>query len=111
MRNQNKKVRFLMDGKSGKRKVACAVPHDLGNHDPWLHLNSYNIHDTSQWKDLNCKFTLQCYRDVVATGNMSFARAVWPAVLSAMLYVGQYDRDNDGLIENDGFADQTYDAW
>jgi hypothetical protein len=25
--------------------------------------------------------------------------------------VAAYDRDNDGLIENDGFPDQTYDIW
>lgn len=23
----------------------------------------------------------------------------------------KFDTDNDGLIENSGFADQTYDAW
>lgn len=23
----------------------------------------------------------------------------------------KFDMDNDGLIENGGFADQTYDAW
>jgi len=23
----------------------------------------------------------------------------------------KFDTDNDGLIENGGFADQTYDAW
>ena len=23
----------------------------------------------------------------------------------------QWDKDNDGLIENGGFADQTFDAW
>ncbi|KAG0459065.1 hypothetical protein HPP92_022193 [Vanilla planifolia] len=28
-----------------------------------------------------------------------------------MDYMDQFDRDGDGLIENDGFPDQTYDAW
>lgn len=23
----------------------------------------------------------------------------------------EWDKDNDGLIENGGFADQTFDAW
>ena len=23
----------------------------------------------------------------------------------------QFDRDNDGMIENSGYADQTYDLW
>lgn len=51
------------------------------------------------------------YRDVVATGDLRFARAVWPAVYAAMAYMDQFDRDRDGLIENDGFPDQTYDTW
>lgn len=54
---------------------------------------------------------LQVYRDVVATGNLVFAKAVWPAVYAAMAYMDQFDRDRDGLIENDGFPDQTYDTW
>ncbi|KAL6184949.1 hypothetical protein ACLB2K_041084 [Fragaria x ananassa] len=51
------------------------------------------------------------YRDFAATGDMSFGVDVWPAVRAAMEYMEQFDRDNDGLIENDGFPDQTYDAW
>lgn len=74
-------------------------------------MNAYNIHDTSKWKDLNPKFVLQVYRDFAATGDMSFGVDVWPAVRTAMEYMEQFDKDNDGLIENDGFPDQTYDAW
>eukprot|EP00897_Mesotaenium_endlicherianum_P001702 jgi/Mesen1/155/ME1131045C07651 len=77
---QRRVQKYLHDGRTGFQKVAGAVPHDLGNNDPWLELNSYNIHDTSLWKDLGCKFVLQVYRDVVATGDMSFARSTWPAV-------------------------------
>lgn len=41
------------------------VPHDLGDpaEDPWNLINSYPIHDVSEWRDLNCKFILQVYRD------------------------------------------------
>lgn len=106
-----RKVKFLADGNWGIRKVRGAVPHDLGTHDPWQEMNAYNIHDTSRWKDLNPKFVLQIYRDFAATGDMSFGREVWPAVCAAMDYMEQFDRDEDGLIENDGFPDQTYDAW
>lgn len=28
-----------------------------------------------------------------------------------MAYLDQFDRDRDGLIENEGFPDQTYDTW
>ncbi|KAF1860531.1 hypothetical protein Lal_00021574 [Lupinus albus] len=106
-----RKVKFLAEGNWGIRKVRGAVPHDLGMHDPWHEMNAYNIHDTSKWKDLNPKFVLQVYRDFAATGDMSFGVDVWPAVRTAMEYMDQFDRDNDGLIENDGFPDQTYDTW
>ncbi|OIW01756.1 hypothetical protein TanjilG_03894 [Lupinus angustifolius] len=106
-----RKVKFLAEGNWGIRKVRGAVPHDLGTHDPWHEMNAYNIHDTSKWKDLNPKFVLQVYRDFAATGDMSFGVDVWPAVRTAMEYMDQFDRDNDGLIENDGFPDQTYDTW
>ncbi|KAJ6842993.1 non-lysosomal glucosylceramidase [Iris pallida] len=106
-----RKVKFLADGNFGVRKVKGAVPHDLGMHDPWHEMNAYNIHDTSRWKDLNPKFILQVYRDFAATGDTSFGRDVWPAVSAAMEYMEQFDRNGDGLIENDGFPDQTYDTW
>ncbi|KAI6695873.1 hypothetical protein NL676_023583, partial [Syzygium grande] len=93
-----RKVRFLAEGNWGIRKVRGAVPHDLGTHDPWNEMNAYNIHDTSKWKDLNPKFVLQVYRDFSATGDLAFG-----------LMFGH--QDNDGLIENDGFPDQTYDTW
>lgn len=105
------KIKYMADGNMGTRKVFGAVPHDLGQHDPWVEVNAYNIHDTSHWKDLNPKFVLQVYRDVAATGDLRFAKAVWPAVYAAMAYADQFDRDRDGLIENDGFPDQTYDTW
>jgi non-lysosomal glucosylceramidase len=92
-------------------QVLGSVPHDVGLNDPWFELNAYMIHDPSRWKDLNPKFVLQIYRDVVATGNVAFARATWPAVYLAMAYMDQFDRDRDGMIENEGCPDQTYDLW
>ncbi|PSR84748.1 Non-lysosomal glucosylceramidase [Actinidia chinensis var. chinensis] len=106
-----RKVKFLAEGNSGIRKVRGAVPHDLGTHDPWHEMNAYNIHDTSTWKDLNPKFVLQVYRDFTATGDLSFGADVWPSVCAAIEYMDRFDRDNDCLIENDGFPDQTYDTW
>ncbi|MCO5586103.1 hypothetical protein L7F22_040042 [Adiantum nelumboides] len=110
--NQNaEKTKFLTDADWGVRKVLGAVPHDLGKHDPWVEVNAYNIHDTSKWKDLNCKFVLQVYRDFVITGDKDFATKAWPSVFTAMAYMDKFDKDRDGLIENDGFPDQTYDTW
>ncbi|RLM62313.1 non-lysosomal glucosylceramidase-like [Panicum miliaceum] len=66
---------------------------------------------TVRRKDLNPKFVLQVYRDAVATGDAAFAEAAWPAVYTAMAYMDQFDRDRDGMIENEGIPDQTYDIW
>ncbi|KAK7292521.1 hypothetical protein RIF29_08303 [Crotalaria pallida] len=105
------KIKTMVDGRWVPRKVLGAVPHDIGLNDPWFEVNGYNLYDTDRWKDLNPKFVLQIYRDVVATGDKKFAQAVWPSVYVAMAYMEQFDKDGDGMIENDGFPDQTYDTW
>ena len=111
MMHDPSKMKLLCNGKWVSRKVLGAVPHDLGNYDPWFELNGYNLYNTDRWKDLNPKFVLQVYRDVVATGDKSFAKAVWPSVYVALAYMDQFDKDGDGMIENEGFPDQTYDTW
>jgi non-lysosomal glucosylceramidase len=105
------RMQIMSDGKWVPRKVLGAVPHDVGLNDPWFEINAYNLFSTARWKDLNCKFVLQVYRDVVATGDKDFARAVWPSVYVAMAYMDQFDKDGDGMIENEGIPDQTYDTW
>jgi len=111
MMHDPSKMHLLQDGQCVTRKVLGAVPHDIGIDDPWFEVNAYNLHNTDRWKDLNPKFVLQVYRDVVATGDKKFAQAVWPSVYVAMAYMDQFDKDGDGMIENDGFPDQTYDTW
>ncbi len=106
-------IRTLGSNKKVPRKVKGAIPHDIGApvEDPWKKVNAYDYQDTSRWKDLNPKFVLQVYRDVVAVGDDGFAAEVFPAVQEAVEYMRQFDVDEDGLIENEGFPDQTYDAW
>ncbi|WOL14286.1 non-lysosomal glucosylceramidase-like [Canna indica] len=111
MMHDPEKVRTLHDGKWCARKVLGAVPHDLGLCDPWFKVNAYNLYNTDRWKDLNPKFVIQVWRDTVATGDKSFTQAVWPSVYMAMAYMDQFDKDKDGMIENEGFPDQTYDVW
>ena len=97
------------------RKVAGAAPHDLGapQEDPVLNANQYNYQDVSNWRDLNSKYVLMIWRDYQLTGakDAAFLRESWPAVQQAMEHLKQYDTDGDGLIENGGFPDQTYDDW
>eukprot|EP01126_Amoeba_proteus_P043276 TRINITY_DN4742_c0_g1_i4.p1 TRINITY_DN4742_c0_g1~~TRINITY_DN4742_c0_g1_i4.p1 ORF type:complete len:808 (-),score=167.44 TRINITY_DN4742_c0_g1_i4:424-2784(-) len=105
---------ILHDGATVKRLVEWCVPHDLGNpgEDPWIKPNTYNIQQIQRWKDLNCKFVLQAYRDYVATKNKTFLSDMWPTVKKAIEYCAvNFDKDRDGMIENEGFPDQTYDTW
>ncbi|KAG1650767.1 Non-lysosomal glucosylceramidase [Nymphon striatum] len=106
-------VYFLMEGKMSLRKLKNTIPHDLGDpeSEPWVKVNGYQIHDISNWKDLNVKFVLQVHRDYVITKNLDYLRDMWPLVLIVMEKSMTFDKDNDGLIENDGCADQTFDTW
>ena len=74
-------------------------------------VNAYNAQDVSRWKDLNPKFVLQIWRDYQWTHDLPFLKATWPAVKEALAYMRQFDRDGDGMIENEDFPDQTYDVW
>lgn len=100
-------------GSRGVRKRRGALPHDLGSpgDGPWLRPNSYRWQDINVWKDLNSKFVLQVYRDYLHTGDRSLLEYCWPASVSALEYLARFDRDGDGLPENDGLPDQTYDTW
>ena len=97
------------------RKAKGAVPHDLGvpDEDPFKQINQFSWQDTNGWKDLNPKFVLMVYRDFVFTGSKDkeFLRATWPAVQESLEYLRKYDHDGDGLPENQGYPDQTYDEW
>jgi non-lysosomal glucosylceramidase len=100
-------------GALAPRKRRGAMPHDLGapGEDPFLRPNAYHWRDINIWKDLNSKFVLQVWRDVVLVPAPDLARETWPAVVQAMDYLGRFDRDADGLPEHDGQPDQTYDMW
>ncbi|XP_039751489.1 non-lysosomal glucosylceramidase isoform X2 [Pararge aegeria] len=136
----------LYDGKSCKFKVKDTVPHDLGDPDglPFTQINAYNIHDVSEWRDLNLKFILQVMRDyrllraysapfgnerssevveecgekvetrepaVAVWDSRQYLADLYPACAALLRRGLEWDKDGDGLIENGGFPDQTYDAW
>ena len=100
-------------GTAAQRKRRGALPHDLGGptEDPFLRPNAYSWRDINIWKDLNSKFVLQVWRDVLLVPAPDLARDTWPAIVQAMDYLAAFDRDDDGLPEHDGQPDQTYDAW
>ncbi|MCD8488274.1 MAG: bile acid beta-glucosidase [Desertifilum sp.] len=97
------------------RKVVGATPHDLGapNEHPWEKTNYTSYQDCNQWKDLPCDFVLQVYRDFKLTGStdLEFLQDCWPAVVQTLEYLKTFDRDGDGIPENAGAPDQTFDDW
>lgn len=98
-----------------QRKVPGALPHDLGNpiEDPFAAPNQYQWQDSTHWKDLNPKFVLLVWRDYALSGRQDkkFLQDTYESVKQSMAYLRQFDKDGDGLIENGGFPDQTYDVW
>src|SRR6185369_15728750 len=98
-----------------QRKVKGSAPHDLGSpmEDAFILANQYNYQSVSDWKDLNSKYVLMVWRDYALTGrkDTAFLRYNYNAVKMAMERLKVYDKNGDGMIENDGFPDQTYDNW
>jgi non-lysosomal glucosylceramidase len=97
------------------RKAAGATPHDLGapNEHPWEKTNYTSYQDCNLWKDLPSDFVLQVYRDFILTGatDTEFLWECWGAIGETLAYLKTFDLDNDGIPENSGAPDQTFDDW
>ncbi|MEB3216972.1 MAG: GH116 family glycosyl hydrolase [Nostocales cyanobacterium 94392] len=97
------------------RKLAGATPHDLGapNEHVWEKTNYTSYQDCNQWKDLGCDFVLQVYRDFIYTGStdIEFLADCWNAIVETLNYLKAFDLDGDGIPENSGAPDQTFDDW
>lgn len=100
---------------SAVRKIANAVPHDLGapNEHPWEKTNYTSYQDCNLWKDLAADFVLLVYRDFLLTGatDHEFLADCWPAIQASLAYLKAFDLDGDGIPENSGAPDQTFDDW
>ncbi len=97
------------------RKVAGATPHDLGapNEHVWEKTNYTSYQDCNLWKDLGSDFVLQVYRDFLLTGasDIEFLAECWHAIVQTLNYLNTFDNDGDGIPENSGAPDQTFDDW
>lgn len=97
------------------RKAADATPHDLGapNEHPWERSNYTSYQDCNLWKDLSSDFVLQVYRNFLFTGSndVEFLWECWPAIVKTLAYLKKFDTDEDGIPENSGAPDQTFDDW
>ena len=110
---------IVLDKLPVMRKPFGLCPHDLGSpdFDPYFKINHYNLHDCANWKDLNSKFIIQVYFEILQNPDDSdFLKSCWPAVEAAMTYMEKFvNKDSglsgSGLPENSGYPDQTYDTW
>ncbi|MBD2136165.1 bile acid beta-glucosidase [Anabaena sp. FACHB-1237] len=97
------------------RKIAGATPHDLGAPNEWVweKTNYTSYQDCNLWKDLSCDFVLQVYRDFLFTGadDLEFLADCWDAIVQTLDYLKTFDLDGDGIPENSGAPDQTFDDW
>ncbi|MBR8832036.1 MAG: hypothetical protein N5P05_000680 [Chroococcopsis gigantea SAG 12.99] len=103
------------NGAPAIRKAKGATPHDLGapNEHPWEKTNYTSYQDCNLWKDLGSDFVLQIYRDYLFTGaeDQDFLWECWPAITETLDYLKAFDLDGDGIPENSGAPDQTFDDW
>ncbi|MBP0000626.1 MAG: bile acid beta-glucosidase [Cyanobacteria bacterium SID2] len=103
------------NGASAIRKAVGATPHDLGaaNEHPWVQTNYTSYQDCNLWKDLSCDFVLQVYRDFLMTGgdDEEFLWECWGSIVQTLAYLKGFDQDGDGIPENGGAPDQTFDDW
>ncbi len=98
------------------RKLAGATPHDLGapNERPFDATNYTAYQDCNLWKDLASDFVLQVWRTYrLAPGgpDLRFLADCWPAAVTALEYLKRFDINDDGLPDNGGAPDQTFDDW
>jgi non-lysosomal glucosylceramidase len=98
-----------------RRKVAGATPHDLGapNEHPWEKTNYTSYQDCNLWKDLGSDFVLQLYRIFKFTGekDSDLLWEHWHSLSQTLAYLKSFDLDGDGIPENSGAPDQTFDDW
>jgi non-lysosomal glucosylceramidase len=103
------------DAMMAPRKTLHATPHDLGapNEHPWEKTNYTCYQDCNLWKDLGSDFVIQVYRAYLFTGkkDVEFLSECWTSIVDTLAYLKQFDLDNDGMIENSGAPDQTFDDW
>ena len=98
------------------RKLAGATPHDLGapNERPFDATNYTAYQDCNLWKDLASDFVLQVWRTYKLAPDgkdLNFLASCWPAAVQALKYLKEFDINNDGLPDNGGAPDQTFDDW
>lgn len=55
--------------------------------DPFGLINAYLVHNVSEWRDLNLKFVLQCYRDYIMFDDKTYLLDMFPQVIIMSKYL------------------------
>lgn len=92
----------MYDGKVCPRKIKNTVVHDIGDpaEDPWNLINSYPIHDVSEWRDLNCKFILQVYRDYYVLNEFAQLSADNASKFSSIEFIDKESLSDVYILDN-----------
>jgi uncharacterized protein (DUF608 family) len=75
-----------------------AISHFTGNVHSGMRDTSVR-YGVTHWPDLSCSFIIQCYLDLVQTGETGFFDTMLPAIRRAFAWLRQADRDGDGIPE------------
>ncbi|MDI6619030.1 MAG: GH116 family glycosyl-hydrolase [Clostridiales bacterium] len=74
------------------------ISHFCGNIYENIGSSRVSYGDTT-WPDLSCSFIIQCYRDLMNTGNYDFYNEMLPYILKAYKWLKSADDDGDGIPE------------
>lgn len=74
------------------------IPHFCGNVYQKLGTCDVEYGDVT-WPDLSCSFIIQCYRDLMNTGDINFLNEMLPHMLKAYSWLKKADKDGDGIPE------------
>jgi len=77
-----------------------------------MQINQFSWQTPTAGRIFNPKFVLMCSTATLCSpgGKDKGSALYWPAIQEHSLLL-KYDKQGDGLPENEGYPDQTYDTW
>lgn len=90
--------RTELDLFSGVQAKDGHIPHFCGNFYVSIGSSQVAYGDTT-WPDLSCSFIIQCYRDLLSTGDKDFYKKMLPHIMKAYEWLKSADTDADGVPE------------
>ena len=85
------------------------ITHFCGNFYESIGSSQVSYGDTT-WPDLSCSFIIQCYRDLMNTGDYEFFQRMLPHIMRAYQWLKTADRDGDFIPEGGSSWDTEHQA-